>query len=278
MKISDEMRFPHPVLAPFINDYMSGEFTTQITVKENLALSTIELTVDTDVTDSELKELIQKGRASSGVFVTGLETYFNEPRRTGMGIVKLSFPSGALKGRVSIRPLIWVEKELTGWSSKDFHPEFGSTPFDIKKGSLLAIGDETIIHVGREKLAPIESIFELQKAESFTTSKFSVTLDSDKVIILVDPKTHEAIGQLRASETGRDLLMSAVYLPAVMEVLGTLAAEDSDFTSRRWYEPFLAKCDHHGIQLGAVNLLEDAQKLLEFPATNLRSVAERINP
>lgn len=278
MKISDEMRFPHPVLASFINDYVSSEFEIQISVKENLALSTIELTVGMDVTNDELKHLIQKGDASPGIFITGIETYFNEPRRTQIGTATVSFASGALKGRVSIRPLIWVERELEGWTSKDFHPEFGSTPFSVKKGRLLAVGDETVVHVGREKLSPIESIFELRKAETFTTSKFSVALDSDKVVILVDAKTHDAIGQLRATETGRDLLMSAIYLPAVMEILATLSAGDSDYGSRRWYAPFLAKCEHNGIQLSSMNLLEDAQRLLEFPARNLPAVAERINP
>jgi hypothetical protein len=61
------------------------------------------------------------------------------------------------------------------------------------------------------------------------------------------------------------LLLNGVYLPAVMEVLRNLASERQLYEQRRWYRPFVARCEHLSIDVGDPSLLEDAQKLLSDP-------------
>jgi hypothetical protein len=278
MKISDAMRLPYPVLAPFLTDYQSAEFVSNIVeVKEDLEKSSIELSMETTVTDSNLKSLIEAGHAVAGIFVTGLETYFNEPRKLALGPYRVTFGLGSLKGRVSLRPIIWAEQDISDFWSEDFHPEFAAAKYSPRKGGLLAVGDEVIIHVGREKLAPIESIFALEVMPDFDTRKSLIDLDRDKITIMVDKITYEAVAGLRANDTGRGILMNALYLPAVMEVLAAVAGEAADYMGRRWYDAFISKCEHLGVNLDSPNLLEDGQRLLEYPATFLPAAADKVS-
>jgi hypothetical protein len=64
--------------------------------------------------------------------------------------------------------------------------------------------------------------------------------------------------------------MSAVYLPAVMELLDMMRAEPDQFDGRRWYQPIMAKCDAHAIDLaGDFSILESTQVLLARPVQDL---------
>jgi hypothetical protein len=277
MKISSDIRFPHPVLGLDTNDYVAGEFTSRVAVKEDFAQSTIEITVDTGVTDKSLCDLVTAGKASTGIFINCPATYFNVARPTQLGSSKLQFSPGALWGRVIVRPMIWSNEAITKWKNPNFHPEFSSDGFEVPKGALLGVGDEISFSVGRDKLAPIESIFEMRRAPAYPAGKSTVSLDDEKIVILLSPDVHEAVSNLRANTIGKTVLLNSVYLPAVMEVLAMLASGEGNYESRRWYQAFTGKCEYLGIQTSSPKIFEDAQKLLEAPAAGLRLVAERIS-
>ena len=276
MKISSEIRFPHPVLGLDTNDYIAAEFTSKILVKEDFSHSTIEITIDTGITDESLCGLVLSGKASAGVFVICPATYFNVARPVQIGGSKLHFSAGALWGRVVVRPFIWSNQVIPKWENPSFHPEFSQDGFEVAQGALLAIGDEMSFRVGREKLAPIESIFEMRRAPEYPAGKAAVALDDEKIVILLSPDVHEAVSNLRANTIGKTVLMNSVYLPAIMETLAMLASGEGNFENRRWYQAFTAKCEFLDINYSSPKLFEDAQKLLEAPAAGLRLVAERM--
>jgi hypothetical protein len=277
MKISDSMRFAHPVLSRWTTDYVEGDFSAKISVAEDLGESTVQLSIELGVGDEQLKKLVAEGAASVGVFVTCAETYLSAPKRLQLGPNVVSFATGTLKGRVVLRPLVWTDKKITGWRSAKFNPEYGDSKFDLTEGSLLAIGDEVVINVGWEKLAPVETIFALHKTTEFEPGRLSINLDEEKITILVDPLTHEAVTALRPNPIGASIVMNSVYLPAVMEVLSMLSAGVGSYDTRRWYAPFIAKCEFLGVQIANPELFEDSQRLLQRPAVQLKSVAEGLD-
>ncbi|HEX3665812.1 MAG TPA: hypothetical protein VHU23_11330 [Rhizomicrobium sp.] len=276
MKLSGDIRFPHPVLGLDTNDYTAGEFLSAIRVKEDFSQSTIEISVDTTVSDAALTNLITAGKASAGVFITCPATYFNVARPVQLGVSNLRFSAGSLWGRVVIRPFIWSNETISKWQNPNVHHEFSQDGFELAKGTLLAAGDEHAFSVGRDKLAPIESIFEMRRATDYPTGKMTVSLDNQKIVILLSSDVHEAVSNLRANSIGRVVLMNSVYLPAIMEVLSMLADGEGNHEGLRWHSAFIAKCDHLGISTTSPKIFEDAQKLLEAPAAGMRFVAERI--
>lgn len=272
MRISEETRFPHPVLSPDTGDFPSGEFDLSFVYQENPETGALTLEHNITLTEAGIKELVETGKAAVGCFVRCGDTYYTELRTLAFPSGRSDFAAGTLLNRVSLRPVIWLKDNLPEWNYKDIHEEF-SPPISLSHGDIIAFCDEHIISVGQAKLASIESIFELDHSPDVPEGVLQVQLDCDRITILTSQNTHEAILLLRGQARGKPVVMNAVYLPAVMEVLDALRDGAGQYDVHRWYAPFIARCDHRGIDPSAeASILENAQKLLDSPTKSLASL------
>ncbi|OBY24383.1 hypothetical protein [Leisingera sp. JC1] len=269
MRFSEETRYPHPVLAHDTGDFIAGEFDMRFTLSEDIATGALSLEHNTTLTEGGIRKLVETGKASVGCFVRCSDTYHTELRNLTWPTGRTDFAAGVLLNRVSLRPIVWLKGRLTGWNPGTIHPEF-SPPVDMNGGDIIAIGEEHIISVGQAKLAPIESIFELDRSPDVPEGTLQVELERDRITILAGEKTHETIMLLREQKTGKPVVMSSIYLPAVMEVLDALQSGADQYEPYRWHAPFTARCDARGVDPKAdVSILESAQKLLDGPASGL---------
>jgi len=276
MKISDATRFPHPVLSHATDDFLSGEFSFEFEVEERASDGRLRLSYSCDITETELRKLVSEQSACLGLFVTCLETYYSRLSPLSLGSGTLEFPGGLLNGRVVLRPVLWTDRALKGWRSRNIHPEFRAAPLDIGSHRLIGLGEEFAINVGRDKLRPLESIFTLAASEEVPEGQISLDLEADTIRIVVGKKTQESINLYRGNIIGRAILLNGIYLPAVMEVLRSIALDPQLYQSRRWFRPFQAKCQHLSIDNSDPALLSDAQKLLSMPYQRLMDRQEKI--
>lgn len=272
MRISEETRFPHPVLGPETGDFTSGAFDMTFRSNEDLKTGALTLEHDIDLTETGVRELVETGKAAAGCIVRCRDTYYTELRTLAWPSGRSDFAPGMLLNRVTLRPVIWLNGDLPHWDPGTIHPEF-SPPVSLSRGDIIAVGEEHIISVGQAKLAPIESIFELDRSPDLPEGRLRVELERDRITILAGPKTHETILLLREQARGKPVVMNSVYLPAVMEVLDALHDAGDQYDAQRWYAPFIARCDTRGIDPAAESsILEDAQKLLDGPASLLETL------
>lgn len=272
MRLTEYSRFPHPVLTRESNDFSIGGFDVAFSVIEKPETGALTIDYQITLTEREIQTLVASGRAVVGCFVECQDTYFTELRRLSWPRGIIDFAPGALLHRVTLRPFIWPQSDVPEWHPEHAHPEF-EPPLSVAAGDPIAIGPEYVLSVGQAKFAPLESIFELRKAENVPDGYFKVDPDADRIAILTAPDTFDTISLLREQRSGLPLLLNAIYLPAVMEVLDIVRAGSTDYSDRRWYSAFSAKCDAKGIDLeSAQSLLETAQELLEKPAQHLRSM------
>lgn len=276
MKISDEMRFPHPVLSHATGDFLAGEFNLSFEVEERSSDGRLRILYSCEITESTVQRLVNEGAARVGLFVTCLETYFNQLAPLSLGKHVLEFRGGLLNGRVVLRPVLWTEQTLDQWRPQNIHPEFDEGSIDVGRHKLLGLGDEFVINVGRDKLRPLETIFTLAASEEMPEGRIGLDLEAETIRIVVGIKTQESVNLFRGNNIGRSILLNGVYLPAVMEVLRSLAAERELYESRRWYRPFVAKCEHLSIEIADPSPLRDAQKLLSDPYRRLMEQQEKI--
>ena len=268
MRITELSRFPHPVLSAGSRDFETGEFDVDLVVEEDTAAGIVFVDHTVVLTEPSIRQLVESGSASLGLFVRCDDTYYAELRRISWPNGRTDFASGQLLNRVAVRPLIWLNGDLRNWNPEGIHPEFHA-PVSLLHGDVVGVGAEQIFTVGQAKLAALESIFVLQSVADIPEGSVRVDPDAERVQIRVGPETHKTINLLRQQQNGFALLLSAVYLPAVMEVLDLLRGE-SDYSSRRWYLAFTAKCDAAGIDVKNLSsLMESAQHLLEYPAKYL---------
>ncbi len=271
MKFSDDMRFPHPVLAPETGDFGTEEFEVGFVISEILDTGQVTLAHEISLTQADLAELIMGGKARAGIFVRCQDTYFSDLREIGWPNGKVEFGAGKLLNRVTIRPIVWLSTSIQDWTPANVHPEF-DLPLALARGDIIAIGGETVIHVGKAKLAPLESIFALQRSDEVPTGQLKVDLEPNKITIIAHSETFNVIEELRSNPKGRAVTLNSVYLPVVMEVLDSLRGGIAAHEHKRWAQPFLARCVAKGVVLENPELLADAQALLELPATALRTL------
>ena len=269
MRIPENTRFPHPVLGLDTGDFVVGEFSVQIEVIENRFTGAVTLEHAITLTESGILALVESNKASVGCIIKCADTFFSDLRQIAWSTGKTDFTPGLLLNRVSLRPIVWLKTDLNEWNPGTIHHEF-EPPLSLNNGDIVAIGEELIFSVGQAKLAPIESIFDLVRSESISEGMFEVDTTGHRIALLVNEKMFRTLAQLRSITDGPEILMSSIYMPAIMEVLDALRNTDQSYEHLRWYQPFLAKCDLKGVRLESnMSILEAAQILLERPVARL---------
>lgn len=271
MKFSDDMRFAHPVLTEETGDFSHGGFALDTEIEEIIETGKVSIRYQIELTEASIRELVENGIATVGIFVRCGDTFYSDLRELGWPEGKVEFEKGSLLNRVTIRPLIWLSQQSLKWEPDNLHPEF-TLPVNLVAGDILAIDDEQVLSVGQAKLAPMESIFSLVASPSQPQGQLSVKLDDEKITIIADDETFKMINLLRHSPV-KATLLSSIYMPAVMEVLDALRENPDAYEDRRWKQPFAAKCTVAGIDYNG-SLLESAQTLLDMPVSRLETVVE----
>ena len=266
MKLNESMRYPHPVLSEFSSDYVTGEFRCAF-VQQMTTAGELKLTADLALESKELQALVDSQRAAIGYFVVCRRTYFNFLQEAPLGTSEKFFDATKLFGAVTIRPAIWTLEAVKNFSSPLIHKEFGEA-VDLPKGSVIALGPEFRFSIDKKKFKPFESIFALAADPSIEPGVVFVDAMQDRITILAEPKTYRNLADMRNVQAGRSILLSAVYMPAVMDVLALLqSGGETSVAGKNWYRIFKAKCDDLGINPAEVNQspLTIAQKLLREP-------------
>ena len=269
MRIPENTRFPHPVLGLDTGDFVVGEFSVQIEVIENRFTGAVTLEHAITLTESGILALVESNKASVGCIIKCADTFFSDLRQIAWSTGKTDFTPGLLLNRVSLRPIVWLKTDLNEWNPGTIHHEF-EPPVSLNNGDIIAVGEELIISVGQAKLAPIESIFDLVKSENIPEGMFEVDTTGHRIALLVNEEMFQTLAQLRLKTDGPEILMSSIYMPAIMEVLDALRNGDQSYEYLRWYQPFLAKCDLKGVRIEPnMSILKAAQILLERPVARL---------
>ena len=274
MKFDDSMRFPHPVLWAQTSDYSKGGFSVTCSIEESVSDGRLDVKCDIELTQPAIGGLLQAGRAGAGLFVTCIDTYFNQLFQLPADGGRIVVPGGRLRGRVMLRPVVWARERIEGYSSPAVHAEFGSGPIGFEPASILAVGEPQIISVGSDKLAPMGSIFDLARDDEVPVSQVRVQLDGERIQILASEPTLEKIQVLRGTPEGKALLLNSVYLPVVMAVLDVLGSDADAYEGRRWHSVVTAKLDQLGIRIDGDDLLEPSQQLLKSPFARLDRVMQ----
>jgi hypothetical protein len=217
MKLNESMRYPHPVLSDFSSDYVTGEFKCSF-VQQMTGEGELKLTADLTLDSKDLQKLIENQQAATGYFVVCRRTYLNVLQPAPLGRSEKHFDASRLFGTVTIRPVVWTLTPVQNFSSPLVHKEFGAS-VSLPKVSVIALGPEFRFSIDKKKFKPFESIFELAVGEGIEPGVVQVDSLRDRITILAEPKTHKDLADMRNMPAGRNILLSSVYMPAVMDVL-----------------------------------------------------------
>lgn len=276
MRIDDYARFGHPVLRVDTDDFSQGELIFSVDVEERPVTGEMSLHCTFDLDQNYLKRLVEEGAAVSGIFVVCPETYLNSFFELTGRRSQIDLGVGRVLGTVRLRPVVISKMAIVNFDSPDLHPEFQGAGITVPAGAPLAIGPETRLNAGMEKLAPVESVFELAKNSRLPEGQIAVRLDNQVATIEASPELYESLSTYRQFEKTRAILLNSVYLPALMEILSVVSGGAGEYEDLRWYRVFRAKCEHLGVDPESIEILESAQKLLQLPLRELGGLKEEL--
>jgi hypothetical protein len=265
MKLSPDSRFAHPVLSRDTSDYRNSVFELDLVYEEDFQRGLLTLACTPTIRCPAVEDLLRRDLAVRALAVGCRDTYYREIHDLD-DANRAVLPLDHLFGRVELTPLIVAKASIPSYVSADLSEEF-QQPIVLEVGDLVGYAPTMFISVGRLKLEKFDSIFQLAEVTDLAEGEIAVDVDGDKIQIQMSPAMKEVVDGLRVNTAGQQVLLSAVYLPAVMEVLSILAGDGGAGSGKRWREVFTAKCDRLGINPEKSELLRDAQRLLHYPVS-----------
>lgn len=275
MKLKADTRFPHPVLAGFTDDFPGAEFEFELgSIEEIPATGEVEISGKLCLGDGLLNQAAEAGRLGCGIYITCGHTYFSEFRSIDTGNWSLSVGAGNLRGLVKLRAVVFVVDESFTLPSQIIHREFGGDDFTLNKHDLIGVSEEYEFEAGLDKLVPMESVFRLESNDSVESGLFLVGTDSQAIVIQVHPDLYRALNAVRTSSSGKQLLLSSLYLPCLVEILDIASNDPAEHL--RWYRAIESRCRQLGVELDGKDLLRKAQILLNNPLGKVRDAMEAL--
>lgn len=273
MRIRETTRFPHPVLSPYTDDYEQGSIELEFDrVVDVPAEGSVELSGIFTLDGKGLKDLLASGKAVSGLMVTGRDTYYDEWHPAQPGKYDLTIRNGRLRGAVYVQAMVVAAMDLI-LPESGLAQGFSGYALNIRSGSPLAVSEEHQLEIGFDKLVAMESIFSLIPRESLPGSEFMVNTDAETIEIHAGKELFADIQRIRGT-VARDILLSGLYVPVLMEALDVM--RQGSFADNRWHRVLRAKCNSLGyiVEEGTDNLVHIAQRLLKSPYGLLGKVLE----
>jgi hypothetical protein len=274
MKITETTSYPHPVLAPWSEDIQNARFETHIAFQLDEEQNQVTVRCEATLDHPDLRALIESGSATFGCFIKCEKTGLRRLQPLGFPAGSQQFASGALLGRVELRPMIWSARAIGQYLPSGAHAEFAEAS-DIDPGQILALDDAQVIDITRPPLPPLESIFEIQLSDDVADGTIEIDTDMDRVTVRMPKATYDLVQDMRsAHESTRAVLMNALYVPIIMEILDQLRYGDDQFEQHRWLHPFRARCELAGVDITKPDLFNDAQRLLQQPFASLSQLID----
>lgn len=267
---------PHPLLAPWTDDY--GDYRFRASVPDAVLNNgkKINLTVKCHLTSQALRDLIEKGDAQYVVLITCRETFRRDifyPDQEDEFVLLLE--ASDYDRELTLTPYIVAIRKVDGFTSDEHAEEFRyirPQGFDISRGSFLAVGESA--RIALQDNDSVHSVIDLVPNHQVDEGSFVVHLDDNRIQIHVtetDKKYIEALRQSELNTVQRQVLFPSIYLHAIVEAIRNLQHHKD--TDRQWVRTMIRVLEQHDISIDydelEIHALKHAQKLMERPVGRL---------
>lgn len=278
MKISYR-QYPHPVLTPFSNDFVSSKFEIEIETEiVELPEGKIKFLIDGELTNEELKDLIKNDKAVYALHFECSSTRFRKlfsfsQKDLEQESLVFEIFTDKLDGKVEICPLILAVKDLTDYKNSDFHPDYGSASFEIEKGDILAVSEQENAYVDKEidSLQDVSSMFRIRVNKDNNAPPFDVeAVGRDKVFIKLSQENYDCYTTLEQNSELSTILNSELIIPTLVFLLELIKNGDRVYLeSYRWFHVLDTRLEKIGIDIDNLDSLGStvsiAQKVVGNP-------------
>jgi len=263
MKFDRNKTFPYPVLRPYSDDYIEGEFQATVDFSSNEGVVTLDMSYQ--ASSPELIEEIRLGCAKFISIVSCRETYFREVVSTDQTNIVKKFDVGNLRGEVKVDSYIIAVKKILAFKSSDINPEFGRDSWQFTHGDVLAQDDTAVFYIDRDLFKPVTSVFDLVKNDAHFGGEWTINLDNDHIEISLSNSMKESIDNARNNASMKYVLLNSIYFTAAVHAIQRLKENDGDYEEKKWGRVFYRQIHNSGLDIISTDAYILAQKLMKYP-------------
>ena len=270
--------YPYPVLSPYSNDYKEGIFQPTIDIVRDGYNLRIDFVAS--LTSKSLLECIRTGVAKYVYHIECAQTGFRTVVQTDKVSEVYTLLSKSVNGKLQICPCVVAVKDITGYSSPEFHDDYKGLSFDIEAGCVMAVGKMYTVDITKDidDLANTPSIFNITRNPDPSCKQMLVDMSQRKIIIKLPMNDFYSYKALSTTPQAQAILNSLTVVPALVYVLEELRAmspqERSENSDTLWYK-VLSKalltqfdCDIEDEAFDTLNFMILAQKLINDPLSD----------
>ena len=269
---------PHPLLAPWTNDYGEAEFLATVPHAVLNNGDKINLTIKYHLTSQTLRELVDSEQAHYVGLVICPKTFSRSSYLSRYDEAIESLQAGDYSEVLLFTPYVVATSQIEGFISKEHAEEIRQIKpegFTIRPGSILAVGRPTDI-ILEDGGSPF-SVMDLVPDKTVDNGFFQVELEENKIEIHVSPEDKNRMEALRhrgEHTVEMAALFPAIYLHALTEALRNL----SEYSDYHWAHNIRRALERHNIDADTEQLKMDALKyaqiLMENPVGTLLTAFE----
>ena len=264
---------PHPLLAPWTDDYEEAIFTAQVPHAVLNNGRQINMTVKYHLTSEILKQLVTEGKAQYVGVITCDKTFSRISSAAKEEDELYILEADQFADELKLTPYVVATQIIERFISPEHNPEIREIKpegFSIPTGSILAVGNST--NVPLEEGSTPYSIIDLVSNRTVEIGSFIVDLDDNRIKIHMAPECKQQAEAMR--QHGRlsvevATLFPGVYLHAITEALRNL----EDHQEHHWAQTIRRALDNHNISQDdedlKTNALKHAQTLMDKPLGKL---------
>lgn len=184
--------------------------------------------------NNEVRELVEKGMAQSGVYIQCDSTWVRKIEPVKLGEYSFRVETSEVKGRVYFCPVITAASVIVNFYSDDFAEEYNGINIVIHPGDPLAVGETKYFDaIYAEDLLkkgdPIIIVTSRADAKDMTFD-----FENDAIKVVVPPKWMEAYSNMKITPKKYPLLSALYYLPAVTQGVQLLRDEEDSYINYEW--------------------------------------------
>lgn len=237
MRIKNRLS-PYPILDNFSDDYIDSSFTVSYEVQTQFTEVQGKLVFKLD--NEELAKLIQNGFAVYALHIECPSTCYREIITSTDSEVDFKVDASKVSKVIEMRTFIVLTKNVDGFTSAKFHPDYSGRVFNLSAHQIVAIGTAKNYDVQHDDkdLDSFPSIIQIKKMRNKKKGSLSVNTDNDDHIII---GLAEDIYDLYAGlgkNTFKASAFGLVLFPALIIVLQRMYINRDDDTvnTMHWFK------------------------------------------
>ena len=270
---------PHPLLAPWNDDYTDATFTAQVPHAVLNNGKQINLTVKYHLTSQALCGLVNEGKAQYVGLIACAKTFSRNSYTTDQEDELYILDAADYADELKLTPYVVATQPVVGFTAPEHNQEIRQLKpdgFDIPAGSILAVGNSTDVTL--EEGGSPYSIVDLVADPNVDVGTFKVELDDNRLKVHMAPPDKSRTEALRMhGQNSREMaiLFPSIYLHAITEAVRNL----TEHSERRWAQTIRKALERNGINVDddelQINALTYAQTLMEKPVGTLMTALDR---